>query len=273
MYFITYTMYFNKNYIVFLPLLYLFSALGVHSISKCLRHSFANTPRFVCNNCDCNVPEISQGNAYSNISSDRIFNSGDALIPSSQEAIENEKPLVMPNLPYLTAQDKMILAAGGMIQKQYRDGYRGSGSVVVDIKCSPNVVFDTLTQIAMYQDMIPIVKSSKIINSDGVSTVAEFALSKFLLRANVKHTVLLDQRLLKFSLSENQINLMVKEAQGFWHVQVPTDRPAGYCRVYLSAQVLTDTMVLPLLLDYAISRALSRATKWLRPFFAERMNE
>ena len=125
----------------------------------------------------------------------------------------------------------------------------------------------------MYENMIPIVKSSKIISSDGVSTVAEFALSKFLLRANVKHTVLLDQRLLKFSLDETQINLMVKEAQGFWHVQVPADRPAGYCRVYLSAQVLTDTMVPPLIWDYAVSRALSRATKWLRPFFAQRMNE
>jgi ribosome-associated toxin RatA of RatAB toxin-antitoxin module len=201
----------------------------------------------------------------------KVLSSGDVLLPSSQEPYE--EPLVLTNLPDLNAQDKMILAAGGMIQKQYRDGYRGSGYVVVDIKCSPNVVFDTLTQIAMYENMIPIVKSSKIISSDGISTVAEFALSKFLLRANVKHTVLLDQRLLNFSLDENQINLVVKEAEGFWHVQVPTDRPAGYCRVYLSAQVLTDTMVPPLILDYAVSRALSRATKWLKPFFVQRMNE
>jgi ribosome-associated toxin RatA of RatAB toxin-antitoxin module len=240
------------------------------------------------------VPEISHGEPYSNTSYAKVLSSGDAsenhssqnvgsphifksianenaLLPSSQEPYE--EPSVLTNLPYLNVQDKMILAAGGMIQKQYRDGYRGSGYVVVDIKCSPNVVFDTLTQIAMYENMIPIVKSSKIISSDGISTVAEFALSKFLLRANVKHSVLPDQRLLKFSLDENQINLVVKEADGFWHVQVPTDRPAGYCRVYLSAQVLTDTMVPPLILDYAVSRALSRATKWLKPFFSERMNE
>jgi ribosome-associated toxin RatA of RatAB toxin-antitoxin module len=220
------------------------------------------------------VPEISNG---SNTSYAKVLSSGDVLLPSSHEPYdgpdEPSKPSVLTNLPDLNVQDKMILAAGGMIQKQYRDGYRGSGYVVVDIKCSPNVVFDTLTQIAMYENMIPIVKSSKIISSDGISTVAEFALTSFLIRANVKHSVLPDQRLLKFSLDENQINLVVKEAEGFWHVQVPADRPAGYCRVYLSAQVLTDTMVPSLILDYAVSRALSRATKWLKPFFVQRMNE
>jgi ribosome-associated toxin RatA of RatAB toxin-antitoxin module len=220
------------------------------------------------------VPQISNGEPYSNTSYAKVLSSGDVLLPNSNEPYEeNSEPSVLTNLPYLNAQDKMILAAGGMIQKQYRDGYRGSGYVVVDIKCSPNVVFDTLTQIAMYENMIPIVKSSKVISSDGISTVAEFALTSFLIRANVKHTVLPDKRLLNFSLVENQINLVVKEAEGFWHVQVPADRPAGYCRVYLSAQVLTDTMVPTLILDYAVSRALSRATKWLKPFFSKRMNE
>jgi len=223
------------------------------------------------------VPEISHGESYSNTSYAKVLSSGDVLLPSSQEPYDvtekPSKPSVLTNLPYLNAQDKMILAAGGMIQKQQRDGYRVSGSVVLDIKCSPNVVFDTLTQIAMYENMIPIVKSSKIISSDGISTLAEFALTKFLLRANVKHTVLPNERIVKFILDETQINIMVKEAEGFWHVEVPIDRPAGYCRVYLTAQVLTDAIVPPLILDYAVSRALSRATKWLKPFFAQRMNE
>jgi hypothetical protein len=257
-------MYFNKHYIVFLPLLYLFTVFGFRAGSKCLRY----TQRYGCNNCQCNVHEISQGNPYSNTSYAKVISSSDVFLPSSQELTEYpEEPLVLTNLPYLNAQDKMILAAGGMIQKQQRDGYRGSGSVVLDIKCSPNVVFDTLTQIAMYENMIPIVKSSKIISSDGISTLAEFALTKFLLRANVKHTVIPNERIVKFILDETQINIMVKEAEGFWHVEVPIDRPAGYCRVYLSAQVLTDAIVPPLLLDYSVSRALSRATQWLKPFF------
>jgi ribosome-associated toxin RatA of RatAB toxin-antitoxin module len=135
------------------------------------------------------------------------------------------------------------------------------------------MVFAALTQIAMYEYMIPIVKSSKIISSDGIDTLAEFTLTRLLLWATVKHTVLQNQRILNFMLDKSQVNPLVKEAEGFWHVQVPTDRPEGYCRVYLSAQVLTDTMVPPIILDYAVSRALSRATKWLKPYFFEIMNK
>jgi len=272
---LVFVMYFNNVCIVFLPLLYLVGALGFHSISKCIRpvlspYSPGYTPRFVCNNCDCNDPNISQGEPYLNITSPEIA-SGDVLLPSSQEVIE--EPEFRPNLPYLNAQDKLILAAGGMIQKQHRDGQRVSGSVVVDIKCSPDMVFDALTQIAMYEYMIPIVKSCKIISSDGIDTLAEFTLTRLLLRATVKHTVLQNQRILKFMLDKGQVNHVVKEAEGFWHVQNPTDRPSGYCRVYLSAQVVTDNMVPPMILDYAVSRALSRATKWLKPYFIEIMNE
>jgi hypothetical protein len=133
-------------------------------------------------------------------------------------------------------------------------------------------VFAALTQIAMYEYMIPIVKSSKIISSHGIDTLAEFTLTRLLLRATVKHTVLQNQRILKFMLDKSQANPLVKEAQGFWHVQVPTDRPSGYSRVYLSAQVVAD-MVPPMILDYAVSRALSRATNWLKPYFIEIMNE
>jgi len=259
-------MYFNTHYIVFLSLLYFAGALGFHSISKCLRPAFspystAYTPLFVCNNCHCNEANITTPEIVTN----------DALLPSSQEPTDD--PEFRPNLPYLNAQDKMILAAGGMIQKQYRDGYSCSGSVVVDIKCSPDMVFDALTQIAMYEYMIPIVKSSKIISSDGIDTLAEFTLTRLLLRATVKHTVLQNQRILKFMLDKNQVNHVVKEAKGFWNVQTPTDRPSGYSRVYLSAQVITDNMVPPMILDYAVSRALSRATKWLKPYFIEIMNE
>jgi hypothetical protein len=275
---LVFVMYFNNGCIAFLPLLYLAGALGFYSIQpslKCVRptfssHSFAYTPLFVCNNCDCNESNISQGEPYSNITLPEV-SSGDVLLPSSQEPIED--PEFSPNLPYLNAQDKLILAAGGMIQKQHRDGHRGSGSVVVDIKCPPDIVFAALTQIAMYEYMIPIVKSCNILSSDGIDTLAEFTLTRILLRATVKHTVLQNQRILKFMLDKSQANHVVKEAEGFWHVQVPTDRPSGYSRVYLSAQVLADMMVPPMILDYAVSRALSRATKWLKPYFIEIMNE
>ena len=173
-------------------------------------------------------------------------------------------------LPYLNPYDKNRLAKGEMVEKQRRDGSRGFGTVIIDIKYSPDVVFDTLTRFDMYQDMIPIVRTSKIVNIDGPNTVSEFTLSRFSLRVNVKHTVLPDQRLIKFTLDPTRANLVFREAEGFWHVQIPTDRPEGYCRVYLSAQILTHKNFPKIIMDYAASRALSRATTWLKPFFIEK---
>lgn len=170
-------------------------------------------------------------------------------------------------LPDLTTQDKKILAAGGTIEKQDRNGYRGTGVVVIDIQFSPDVVFDTLTQFSKYQDMIPIVKSSRIISSDGLTTMAEYVFTRFLLRVDVKHTVLQEERMVKFTLDPNVTNPVFREAQGFWYVEIPNDRQEGYCRVYLSAQIVIHKFVPTLLIDYAAATALSRATNWLRPFF------
>lgn len=172
-------------------------------------------------------------------------------------------------LPDLTSQDKMILSAGGTIEKQDRNGYRGTGVVVIDIHFSPDVVFDTLTQFSKYQDIIPIVKTSKIISSDGVNTMAEYVFTRFLLRVNVKHTVLQQKRMVKFTLDPNVTNPVFKEAEGFWHVEIPNDRPEGYCRVYLSAQIVMHKIVPTILIDYAAATALSRATAWLKPFFTQ----
>ena len=171
------------------------------------------------------------------------------------------------SLPYLHSQDKMILASGEIIQKQERNGYMGKGLVVIDIKSSPDLILDTLTRFSMYQDMIPIIRSSKIVSSDGVNVFTEFILSKFLLRVNIKQTVIKEQRIIHFSLDSTRVNFVFKEVQGFWHVQIPTDRPEGYCRVYLSTQILAQKMVPTVILDYAASRALQRATEWLKPFF------
>jgi ribosome-associated toxin RatA of RatAB toxin-antitoxin module len=173
-------------------------------------------------------------------------------------------------LPYLYPEDKNRLAAGEIIEKQRRDGSRGFGTVIIDIKYSPDVVFDTLRRFDMYQDMIPIVRTSKIVSSNGPNTIAEYTLSRLSLRINVIHTVLPDQRLIKFTLDPTRLNLVFREAEGFWHVQIPTDRPEGYCRVYLSAQILTHKNVPKIIIDYAATTALSRATTWLKPFFIEK---
>jgi ribosome-associated toxin RatA of RatAB toxin-antitoxin module len=223
-------MFINKNFIIFLPFLYFNLALSFYKNIQTISNKNSLYTSI--------IPDISETNPYSDIL-----------------------------LPYLTPQDKIVLDSGEMIKKQERNGSKGLGLVVLDIKCSPDIVFDTLTQFSMYQDIIPIVRSSKIVSIDNINTVVEFKLSKILLSLNVKHTIFKDQKLIKFTLDQNHVNILFKEATGFWHVEIPTDRPEGYCRVYLSTQILTHKNVPKLIMDYAEAKALSSATKWLKPFF------
>ena len=76
------------------------------------------------------------------------------------------------------------------------------------------------------------------------------------------------QRVIKFSLDNSRPNLVFQEADGFWHVQEPSDRPEGWSRVYLKANVVATMLLPPPVLDYAASRALPRATTWIVPYFA-----
>jgi ribosome-associated toxin RatA of RatAB toxin-antitoxin module len=232
-------MYFNKQISIFLQLLYFGLAIYFHKNIQ----------------TDSNV---------------LCLNKKWSLYQSIVPDISHSKSLFDISLPYLNSQDKMVLATGEMIKKQERNKYRGTGLVVIDINSCPDVVFDTLTQFNRYQEIIPVVRSSKILSSDNVNVVTEFTLSKFLLRFNIKHTVVKDQRLVRFSLDSKRLNNVFKEAHGFWHVQIPEDRPEGYCRVYLSTEILAHKMVPTVILDYAASKALLRATTWLKPFFEKK---
>lgn len=173
------------------------------------------------------------------------------------------------DLPYLTPRDKMKLAAGERVQKQNRDGRVGEGLVVIDVRADPDVVFNTLTQFSSYADVIPTIRTSNVIVSDETNAIAEFTLSRLKLRVNVLHRVYRDQRIVTFNLDQDRPNPVFKEANGYWHVQVPTDRPEGWCRVYLSASILVNLLVPPFIMDYAASRALPRASMWIKPHFSK----
>ena len=173
------------------------------------------------------------------------------------------------DLPFLSPRDKMKLAAGERVQRQDRDGRMGQGLVIIDVPADPDVIFDTLTQFSSYADIIPTVKASNVLVSDGVNAVAEFTLSRLKLRVNVLHRVYRDQRIVTFNLDRDRPNPVFKEANGYWHVQVPTDRPQGWSRVYLNASIFVNLLVPPFIMDYAASRALPRASKWIKPYFAK----
>ena len=92
-------------------------------------------------------------------------------------------------------------------------------------------------------------------------------MSKFRLRVNVLHTINEVDYTLQFRLNPNRPNPVFNEAQGFWHVEAPEERPEGYSRVYLSASIVASRLLPPFMLNYASSKALPRATTWLQPFF------
>jgi len=81
-------------------------------------------------------------------------------------------------------------------------------------------------------------------------------------------TVLREQRVIKFSLDNSRsTNLVLRQAEGYWHVQQPTDRP-GYARVYLSTNIVVSRLIPSVIVDYAAARALPRATTWLMDRFS-----
>ena len=174
------------------------------------------------------------------------------------------------NLPHLTRQDKLELAAGQRIQLQYREGRSGRGLVVLDVPASPETVFNTLSLFDRYESLIPTVRSVKIYNDeddDELVNHAEFSLSKFRLKVNVVHTICPEDQIIRFTLDRNRPNLVMREADGFWLVEAPADRPSGYSRVWLSANIVVSRVVPTMLVDYAAARALPRATMWLQDFF------
>jgi ribosome-associated toxin RatA of RatAB toxin-antitoxin module len=176
-------------------------------------------------------------------------------------------------LPELSVEDLKVLLRGDRVQKQERSGSRGEGIVVVDVNASPDVVFSHLSRFDAYQSMIPTVRKVDVLSITPRGTEAEFRLSKFGLKVNVLHTINAEDRTIKFRLNPNRVNPVFSEAAGFWHVEAPEDRPEGYSRVYLNACIRVSRFVPPFILDYASSKALPRASTWIRPYFEESLME
>jgi ribosome-associated toxin RatA of RatAB toxin-antitoxin module len=166
-------------------------------------------------------------------------------------------------LPVLSGRDKLVLKTGKRVQMQERSGNAGSGFVVLDVFAHPDVVYETLSQFKSYPSLIPTVRSAYIYGSNSDGTRAEFSLSRFKLRVNVVHNVNRDDGTIDFSLDRGRQNLVMKQAEGTWFLQAPPDRPEGYCRIWLRADIIASRMIPPLILEYAASRALPRATEWL----------
>lgn len=192
---------------------------------------------------------------------------------SVRERVVDESEKASITLPELTSEDLDNLLRGERVQKQDRSKSHGEGLVVVDVNASPEIIFSHLSRFDAYQSMIPTVRKVEVLTITPRGTEAEFSLSKFMLKVNVLHTVNKKERTIKFALNPNRVNPVFSRAAGFWHVEAPTDRPNGYSRVYLSASISVSRFVPPFLLDYAASKALPRASTWIRPYFEEGLME
>lgn len=171
------------------------------------------------------------------------------------------------NLPELSMRDKYLLGNGESVKTQERAGGSGTGVIVLDVPAPPDFVFDTLTRFQDYSKFIPTVRSVNVYSSTSTTNEAEFSVSRFFLRMNVRHTVLKDQRIITFSLDETRPNIVLREATGLWFVHAPPDRPEGWARVYFKAKVRASRLVPGPVVDYAASKALARATNWMVPYF------
>ena len=64
--------------------------------------------------------------------------------------------------------------ANRRVQNQHRIGREGFGWVALDIKSSPDVVFNTLKDFKRYHEIIPTVRSTKILAVQHNTTVVRY---------------------------------------------------------------------------------------------------
>lgn len=191
-------------------------------------------------------------------------------MPAENTPRDGKAGLPTTVLPRLTPEDLRALNVGLPVQRQTRDGWLGSGMVAMDVKADPEQVWELLQDFANYDTLIDTVRKSQVrqyqMNGDPNETQATFVLSKFRFEVNVIHKFDWERQQLSFRLDKSSRNVILKKAEGTWHVQSEAEglRP-GHTRVWLCSSIHVSRVVPRWIVDYAARRALPRATTWLRP--------
>jgi hypothetical protein len=175
-------------------------------------------------------------------------------------------------LPALGTEQLAQLRDGDAVFSQQRTGGTGSGLAVFDLEGSPEAVWSLLTDYGRYDQVIGTVRKSTVrAGSTRSCARATFVLSKFLLEVSVLHVFNAERSHLKFHLDPASANRILKEAEGMWFVETSATAPGlkpGHVRVWFRAAVVVSRLVPAFVVDYAQSRALRRATSWLKPAVA-----
>ncbi|KAL9190966.1 hypothetical protein ACHAXT_000672 [Thalassiosira profunda] len=196
-------------------------------------------------------------------------------------------------LPELDAEQSRRVKAGERVQFQDDMGRAGSGFVVWDVKAPASVVWDCLLDFQSYPQTINTVREvvmytnthltkdyraekpldfedgTAAICKHGVPSVtrAQFSLSKFRLKIAAVHKYRPHPKgdYMIFTLDPASRNMALKYAKGIWYTQSNPDGKEGYTRVWLLCELRVSRLMPQWIVDYAASRAMPRATTWLKP--------
>ena len=196
-------------------------------------------------------------------------------------------------LPPLDTEQYRRLMDGERVQYQDDMGRAGSGFVVWDVKAPSSVVWDCLLDFKSYPQTIPTVREvvmytnthlkedyraekpvdfedgTAAICKHGVPSVtrAQFALSKFRLKIAAVHKYRPHPKgdYMIFTLDPASSNMVLKYAKGIWYTESSPDGKEGYTRVWLLCELRVSRLLPQWIVDYAASRAMPRATTWLKP--------
>lgn len=197
------------------------------------------------------------------------------------------------DLPTLDPEQSRRVRNGERIQFQDDMGRAGSGFVVWDVKAPASVVWDCLLDFQSYPQTIPTVREvvmytnthlkedyraekpldfedgTAAICKHGVPSVtrAQFQLSKFRLKIAAVHKYRPHPKgdYMIFTLDPASRNMVLKKAKGIWYTESNPDGKEGHTRVWLLCELSVSRILPQWIVDYAATRAMPRATTWLKP--------
>lgn len=217
-----------------------------------------------------------------------------ALMSDNSAAFDRIPAEPLPfKIPKLTQTQLAAVRAGERVQEQSRMGREGDGFVVIDVEAPEDCVWGCLLDFYSYPDIIPTVRDitmytnthldqdynaeKKMEYEDGTAAVlkvgvpsvtrASFTLSKFKLKIAAIHKYRPHPKgdYMIFTLDPAMTNFVLKSAKGVWHTQANPDGKEGFTRVWLLCEVKISSLLPQFITDYAASRAMPRATTWLKP--------
>lgn len=196
-------------------------------------------------------------------------------------------------LPILNHEQSRRLVNGERVQFQDDMGRAGSGYVVWDVKAPASVVWDCLLDFQSYPQTITTVREvvmytnthlkedyraekpldfedgTVAICKHGIPSVtrAQFSLSKFRLKIAAMHKYRPHPEgdYMIFTLDPASRNPVLKYAKGIWYTESDPDGKEGHTRVWLLCELRVSRLLPQWIVDYAATRAMPRATTWLKP--------